>query len=154
MGMLRVTVELLPGGSESGRRVLGHADISNVKSGSLASYKVILNDDVLGDVGAALIEGYPRVSATIWDLVGRGIAAALTGREELPMRPQLPDVPVHNSEGDASIPYVRFREIPEPARTLFQRNMRCSACPVIDSDPEPMDCAYQWDWDAFLAGHR
>jgi hypothetical protein len=152
--MLRVTVELLPGGSESGRRVLGHADIANIKSGAFANYKVILSDDVLGGIGTAVIEAYPRVSATIWDLVARGIAVALTGKEILPERPQLPEVPVHNSDGDKPIPYVRFREIPEPARTLFQKNMRFSTCPVIDSDPEPMGCAYQWDWEAFLAGQR
>ncbi|MFL9900033.1 hypothetical protein PQR71_18070 [Paraburkholderia fungorum] len=152
--MLRVTVELFPGGSENGKRILAHADISNVKSGALASYQVRLCDDVLGDIGTALLTEYPRMATTVWDLVGRGIAIALTGREELPERPLLPDVPVHKSDGDRPVPYVRYKEIPEPARTLFRRNMRLSTCPVVESDPDPMDCAYLWDWTAFLEGRR
>lgn len=94
------------------------------------------------------------LSATIWDLVGRGISVALTGREELPERPVLPDVPVHKSDDERPIPYVRFREIPEPARKLFRQNMKLSTCPVIASDPDPTDCAYLWDWVAFLEGRR
>jgi hypothetical protein len=116
-----VTVELCPGGSENGKRILAHAEISNVKSGALASYRVQLFDDVLGDIGTSLLTEYPRMATTIWDLVGQGIAVALTGKEQLPERPPLPDVPVHKSDGDGSIPYVRFAEIPEPARTLFKR---------------------------------
>ncbi|MFL9910455.1 hypothetical protein [Paraburkholderia sp. RL17-337-BIB-A] len=152
--MLRVTVELFPGGSENGKRILAHADISNVKPGALASYRVQLFDDVLGDIGTSLLTEYPRMATTIWDLVGRGIAVALTGKEQLPERPLLPDVPVHKSDGDGSVPYVRFAEIPEPARTLFKRRIAFSTCPVIDHDPDPMDCAYLWDWEDFLAGRR
>ncbi len=152
--MLRVTVEILPGGDERGRRVLAYADISNIKSGPLANYKVRLSDEILGDIGTATLRGYPRMAATVWDLVVRSVAIVLTGKERLPTRPHLPNVPVHKSSGDRPIPYIRFREIPEPARALFKRNMRLSTCPVIDEDPEPLDCAYLWDWTAFLAGSR
>lgn len=149
--MLRVTVELRPGGGESGRRVLATADIARIKSGAHADYEVMLREDVLGDVGSGVISEYPRFAATVWDLVARSIATALSGGEELPPRPLSPRVPVHWS-GD--LPYVRMREIPEPAQTLFRKNMRLSTMPVIEEDEEPMGCAYAWDFEAFLAGHR
>ncbi|MFM0553590.1 hypothetical protein P0D69_21805 [Paraburkholderia sediminicola] len=152
--MLRVTVEIFPGGNENGSRVLAYADIANVKSGPLADYEIRLSDEILGDVGAATLRGYPRMAATIWDLVGRSVAIALTGTEELPPRPELPNVPVYSSKGHKPTPYVRFSEIPEPARTLFKRNMSSSTCPVIEDEPDPTDCAYAWDWTAFLAGSR
>lgn len=149
--MLRVTVELWPGGCESGRRTLATADIGRVRSGAIADYHVELRDEVLGDVGTAILRKYPRYAASVWDLIARCIAVALAGQEELPSRPQLPDVPIHRS---GKTPFVRIREMPEPARTLFRRNMRLSTRPVIEDDAEPMDCAYAWDWEAFLAGAR
>ncbi|ANB72638.1 hypothetical protein AYM40_09855 [Paraburkholderia phytofirmans OLGA172] len=152
--MLRITVELLPGGHESGRRILAHADISNVKSGALANYEVELHDDILGNIGAASLTGYPRMAASVWDLVARCITVVLSGQEELPPRPQSPDVPIHRSYGGSGIPYVRLREIPEPARTLFQRNLAGSTRPLVEDDPEPMDCAHLSDWTDFLAGWR
>jgi hypothetical protein len=85
--------------------------------------------------------------------VARSIAAALNGgKEELPSRPVSPDVTVHVSA--AGKRYVRLREIPEPARTLFRRNLANSGRPLIDDDPQPMDCAYSWDWQDFLEGQR
>lgn len=149
--MLRVTVELWPGGREAGRRVLATADLIRVKSGALADYSVVLRDDVLGEIGTGELNEYPRFAASIWDLVARAVAIGLAGREDLPPRPQLPDVPVHKI---GTLPYVRFREIPEPARSLFKKNMRNSTVPVIDEDPQPNDCAYAWDWEAFLSGAR
>jgi hypothetical protein len=144
--MLKVTVELCPGGREEGRRVLATADISRIKSGPYSDYKVLLEEDTLGCVGSATLR-----SASVLDLVARGIAAALAGKEELPPRPLLPEVPVHVSDG---MPYVRMREIPQPARTLFSANMKYSTCPFIQEDPEPMGCAYASDWEDFLAGRR
>ena len=38
--MLRVTIELLPGGRETGRRVIATADIARVRGGALADYSV------------------------------------------------------------------------------------------------------------------
>ena len=149
--MLRITVELLPGGRESGRRVLATARIGRLESGTPADYQVELQEDVLGDVGAATLRAYPRLSSTIWDLVARAVSVALTGREELPPRPRPLDVPVHNAGG---ISYVRLREIPEPAASLFRKRIKFSTCPLIEEDPQPMDCAYAWDWLDFLDGHR
>ncbi|MGF7000806.1 hypothetical protein P3T25_009199 [Paraburkholderia sp. GAS32] len=114
--MLRVTVELWPGGRESGSRVLATANIGRVKNGAVADYRVKLQEDVQGEIGAATLDDYPRYASTIWDLVARAVAVALTGKEELPPRPQQLDVPIH-AVGNTS--YVRLREIPEPARSLF-----------------------------------
>ncbi|CAM2191235.1 conserved protein of unknown function [Paraburkholderia kururiensis] len=152
--MLRVTVELWPGGRERARRVIATADIGRIKNGAHADYEVRLEEGSLGDVGdEAVVREYPRWSASVWDLVARCIAASLNGGQEgLPQRPSSPDVPMHTrSDG---LRYVRLREIPEPARTVFRRHIEYSTRPAIADDPEPMDCAYAWDWDDFLRGRR
>ncbi|MGF6968775.1 hypothetical protein OKW43_005803 [Paraburkholderia sp. WC7.3g] len=154
--MLRVTIELWPGGRESGKRVIATADIARVKNGALADYEVELRESLLDDIGVgevAHVRTYPRWSASVWDLVGRCIAAALNGgKEELPGRPVLPEVPVHVSRDGRA--YVRLREIPEPSRTLFENNLRSSGCPFVLDDPEPRDCAWSHDWQDFLNGYR
>lgn len=149
--MLKVTVEIWPGGRESGRRVLANANIGRVKNGALADYRVELSEEPHGKICGSL-QDYPRYSVTLWDLVARAIAVALTGKEELPQRPQQLNVPVRTSSGNT--PYVRLREIPEPARSLFEKRMVYSTRPVIEEDPQPMDCVYAWDWTDFLAGRR
>lgn len=97
------------------------------------------------------LNDYPRFASTIWDLVARAVAVALTGKEELLPRPQQLDVPIH-AAGNTT--YVRLREIPEPARSLFKNRIAFSTRPLIEEDPQPMDCAYSWDWRDFLAGGR
>jgi hypothetical protein len=149
--MLKITVEIWPGGRESGRRVLATGDIGRIKDGALADYRVELHEDGQGDIESASLLDYPRYSTTIWDLVARAIAVALAGKEELPLRPRQLDVPVHVA---GNTPYVRLREIPEPARSLFQKRMAYSTRPVIEEDPMPRDCVYTWDWFDFLAGGR
>ena len=152
--MLKVTVEIWPDGRESGSRVLATAKIGRVRSGSLADYRVELSEKPHGRICGSLerYPRYPRYASSLWDLVARSVAVALTGQEELPPRPQQLDVPVRTSSGNT--PYVRFREIPEPARSLFQKRMAHSTRPVIEEDPQPMDCVYAWDWTDFLAGRR
>lgn len=151
--MLRVTVELWPGGRESGKRTIATADIGRIRNGKLADYEVRLEELLLGAVGdVATLRRYPRWSATVWDLVARCITSALSGgREELPPRPTLPVVPVRDSDGSR---YVRMSEIPEPARTFFRQSMAHSTRPVIDDDPYPLDCAYAGDFEDFLLGRR
>jgi hypothetical protein len=148
--MLKVTVEMWPDGRESGSRVLATAKIGRVRSGLLADYRVELSEEPHGKICGSL-DGYPRYASNLWDLVARAVAVALTGKEELPPRPQKLDVPVHTA-GNTS--YVRLREIPEPARSLFQKRIVFSTRPVIEEDPMPMDCVYSWDWFDFLAGGR
>ncbi|MEN8517950.1 hypothetical protein [Burkholderia sp. RS02] len=151
--MLRVIVELWPGGRESSKRVIATADIGRIRNGKHADYEVELHEALLGDIGdTAVVRKYPRWSASVWDLVARSIAAALNrGKEELPPRPVLPEVPVHISDNRR---YVRLREIPEPARTFFRRNIANSGRPLIEEDPDPMDCAWAHDWSDFLDGQR
>ncbi|WP_408336134.1 hypothetical protein [Paraburkholderia sp. RL17-337-BIB-A] len=133
--------------------MIGTADIARVKSGALAAYEIELHDELLGDIGTAKLHDYPRYSASVLDLVARGIAAALAdGREELPARPVLPEVTVYKSSD--GIPYVRLYEIPEPTRTLFLHNLSGSTHSAMAGDPRPMDCAYAWDWEDFLSGGR
>lgn len=111
--MLKVTVELWPGGRESGKQLLATADIGRVKNGTHAAYEIELRDEVLDDIGVARLYDYPRYSASVLDLVAGGIAAALSdGKEALPARPVLPEVTVHKSND--GVPYVRLYEIPEP----------------------------------------
>lgn len=152
--MLRVTVELLPGGFDSIKRVIATADIARVRDGATADYEVRLGEDLLCAVGErATVTEYPRWSASVWDLVARCIAASLNrGREELPRRPVSPKVPVHTSHSGTR--YVRLREIPEPTRTFFAHNISESSRPEVSDDPLPTDCAYGDDWEDFLLGWR
>ncbi|MGF6837892.1 hypothetical protein QF001_001759 [Paraburkholderia youngii] len=152
--MLRVTVELWPGGRESGKRVIATADIARVRDGALADYEVGLKEERFGAVGAiAYVRRYPRWSASVWDLVARCIASALNdGKGRLPPRPVLPEVPVHTSADGRR--YVRIQEIPEPAQTFFLAKNESSGRPCISEDPNPRACAWAHDWQDFLDGYR
>lgn len=86
--MLRVTVELLPGGDESRRRLLGTATIANVSGGEIADYDVHVTSDDVEGVRHAVLKRYPRRASSVWDLVLRGICRTLTLHERLPKRPQ------------------------------------------------------------------
>lgn len=144
--MLRVTVELWPGGRESRKRVIATADIGRVRDGALADYEVELDEALIGVGDRALLRDYPRWSASVFDLVARCLAAALNcGKEELPPRPALPEVAVH-VRGDG-VQYVKLSEIPEPARTFFKENLSGSGIPGHG-------CAYAHDWYDFLEGQR
>ena len=149
--MLLITIELLPSGCADGHGALAIAEIGRIQGGRLGRYAVTLREEPFGLAGEGQLSGYPRYSASIWDLVARCIAVGLTGKEELPARPRIPLVPIHFSD---SLAYVRLSEIPEPARALFASNIRNSACPVIAGEPEPTGCAYLWDWEDFLDGRR
>jgi hypothetical protein len=147
--MLRDIVELWLDGRESGRRMLASAKVGRVKDDALADYRVELEEDMVGVIGIAELRNYPRYASTIWDLVARAIAVALTGEVELPQRPIQLNVPVYISD---DISYVRLREIPEPARSLFEKRIAYSTRPLIEKDPEPRDCAYARDFQNFLTG--
>lgn len=151
--MLRITVELLPNGRTEGRRVLAVGEIGRTRSGASADYRVRFGEELLPDTMSGEVRDYPRWSASIWDLVARALCVALSGEEALPKRPTAPDVPIHRSS-KSDVPYVRLREIPEPARTFFAHNIRYSTCPVVSEEPDPLGCAYAWDWESFLNGYR
>jgi len=117
----------------------------------LAAYHAILTEEPFGVVGEGQLADYPRYAASIWDLAARCIAVAMTGKEELPGRPTTPDIPIHHS---GSLAYVCFREIPEPTRTFFDRNIDESNRPVVEGETELKGCAYLLDWERFLDGRR
>lgn len=127
------------------------AELGRIHGKRLGTYHMRLNEEPFGLVGQAVLSDYPRYGASIWDLVARGIAVALTGKEELPIRPTTPEVPIHHV---GKVPYVRKGEIPEPARTHFWRSMENSSRPMVESDGDPENCAYLWDWEDFLDGRR
>lgn len=149
--MFRVTVELHPGGNAGAGRVIATADIARTRGGALGTYEAKLSEEGVAYELCGELHEYPRYSASIWDLVARSIAVAMSGHEELLPRPPALNVPVHLSDGLA---YVRLAEIPEPARHLFTRNIAHSTRPIIPEDPSPHDCAYLWDWRDFLSGAR
>lgn len=146
-GMLKITVSLVPGGVGTERK-LGELHISNVDGGALADYQCVPHGDDLPEPVVVHLGRYPRWSASVWDLVARAIAKSLSGQERLPRRPDPVAVPIH---AYGNLQYVRMCEIPEPARSAFDRRMRWSTVPVIPGDG---DCAYSWHWQAFLSGGR
>jgi hypothetical protein len=80
--VLRVTVELLPGGHEAGGRTIATARLGRVSSGPSCAYQVVLHDSVIGEIGGGKVADYPRFATTIWDLVVRAIA--ITGIIDTP----------------------------------------------------------------------
>jgi len=149
--MLRVTVEIFPGGREFGLRTIATADIGRVKSGLLCTYEVELSDTLVGEPGVGEIKDYPRFSAPVFDLVARALCIALTGEEELPPRPAVVSVPRRKADGVA---YIRISDIPEPTRTFFLQNIACSSRPAIRGERGQHACAFARDFDDFLSGQR
>lgn len=143
--MLKITISLVPGGIGSERH-LGELLIGNVSGGMNSDYRCVLKGDDLPNPLHTTIKRYPRWSTTVWDLVARAIAKSLSGSERLPQRPHTPKVPIHTS---GKTPYVRMSEIPEPARSVFERRMKDSTVPVIEGES---DCVYAWDWEGFISG--
>ncbi|EEA03730.1 conserved hypothetical protein [Burkholderia sp. H160] len=91
--MLQITVELLPLGNQSPecRKHLGHAEVVNVGGdAAYGNYEIRLFDDTGAQFKTAHLADYPRFATTVFDLVARGVATALAGREELPPRPVHP----------------------------------------------------------------
>lgn len=129
--MLKVTVSIIPGGIGVERQ-LGVMDISNVAGGALANYRCSLTADDSTPTHAD-ITAYPRWSVTVWDLVARAIAKALSGQERLPRRPLQVKVPIH-TDPDTGIQYARMGDIPEPARTAFGRRIQGRTAPVISGE--------------------
>lgn len=69
------------------------------------------------------------------------LALAAWGKTTIPETPIPLDVPVHHD----GVPYVRLSDIPEPARTEFDRRMQGATVPALG-------CAFAWDWERFVAG--
>jgi hypothetical protein len=88
--MLQVTVELLPFGDPNAatRKQLGNVEIVNIGGDRAhASYEFRVFDETGVRIASGLLADYPRFATTVWDLVARGVATALAGKEELPPSP-------------------------------------------------------------------
>jgi len=151
--MLRITIELLPGGRTEGRRVVAVGNVGRIRDGACADYAVSLGETPLPETLSGEVREYPRWSASVWDLVARALCVALSGEEALPKRPTVPDVPIHRSNVPGAA-YVRLPEIPEPARTAFWNHIRYQTRPIVSDVPDRMQCAHLWEWQRFLSGGR
>ena len=150
--MLKITVALVPGGIGA-ERVLGEMLIKNIGGGEFANYECGVDVDDLTGKRVSSIKAYPRWSATVWDLVARALCHCLYGAERLGRRPTpvRKFVPIYDDGNLCSVPFVRMADIPEPARSKFERSMQYSTVPVIETMGA---CAYAHDWRDFLGGHR
>ncbi len=71
--MIRVTVELLPKGSEVNKRTLGVMEIANDGSGGQAvgNYIGVLHAEYTGKAGrSGRVYGFHRQGQSVWSLVG------------------------------------------------------------------------------------
>jgi hypothetical protein len=107
--MIRVTVELLPGGNEEGKRHLGTAYIVNEGTGSaeIGNYRAQFSKwgepEVIWKKG--YVRGFPRKGLGPWDLLGVALATVLANRwrrflrsEQPPPSPHLGEEPKVGSE--------------------------------------------------------
>jgi hypothetical protein len=62
----------------------------------------------------------------------------------------LPPLPMSPDEAIA----LAHARNPGACAHVVRQNMVSSTCPVIADDPQPTDCVYAWDWEAFLRGAR
>jgi len=149
--MLKVTVEVVSRGRPGTGKVIATAEIGRRERSTAPDYVVQLSEDTYEHGEKTTLRSYPRYASSVFDLVARALAVALTGKEELPPRPEPISVHIYRA---GNMDYVRLSEIPEPAATLFRKRIQYSGCPVVEEDLTPMDCAYASDWHDFLTGRR
>lgn len=90
----------------------------------------------------------PRASyADAWDLADHALRVSTFHDDELPAPKEL-KVPVRRQDG---LSFICTRDIPEPARSVFEKRMWHSTRPVVPGYP---DAVYVWDWLDFLGGRR
>lgn len=81
--MLKVTLHHAPPERVGLHNVIGRLDIGYAKLSLYADYKLVMTAAGVGELPPRRIQGYPRWSASVWDLVARAICLCLTGREGL-----------------------------------------------------------------------
>ena len=139
---MELDIALRPGGRIRGRRILSTTRVSHDRNGLQVEIADAEND-TRTIVGVTLREGYRDE----WELAAHALRMATFGIDELPAPKEL-DVPLRHEDKFA---FVCFRDIPEPARSEFERRMRGSGAPWIEGFP---DAVYAWDWLDFLNGNR
>lgn len=158
--MLRVTIEILPSGQGKKARVLSVAHIWNKgcsKRGFIYGIRLGQESPAIDHQQQAYdaanrtgeLRDYPRWSASIWDLVARGIQRTLrtqTAQQSLGPLPQsIADVvPVYQND---DIRYVRLQDMPDFVQSHFEAFLANQTVPIIESEGA---CAYVWDWHRFL----
>jgi hypothetical protein len=84
--VLRYTIELVPKGDESRKRVIGVAEIANVGgTKTIGNYSVRLRGGTstwtgLGDWRRGSVQGFPRLRQGAWDLMYRALHACIADR--------------------------------------------------------------------------
>lgn len=74
--MIRVTVELWPGGSEARKRTLGGLDIANVGgTAQVGNYRVWKLNKELRRCKEGSVRGHRRLAESVWRLVAKTIEA-------------------------------------------------------------------------------
>ena len=85
--------------------------------------------------------------ADAWDLADHALRVTTFNDDALPAPKEL-NVPVRRQD---DVSFVCTRDIPQPARSVFEKRMWHSTRPVVPGYP---DAAYAWDWLDFLGGQR
>ena len=142
--MLEISIELVTDTEAVGRQ-LGVGYIADITGGPRANYECTFDEGKF--IKTATVLGYQRHRGTVWDLVAHAI-------DKAPDRAHAPP----GTAGRTGSPIRRYQlythiGIPEPTRAVFERNMAHSTCPVFKGELFG-DCAYVWDWTAFIGGER
>jgi hypothetical protein len=90
--MLKISLHYATPATVNERNVLGRLDIAYAKLDAKADYKALMFVTGVGELAAIRLEGYPRWSASIWDLVARVVCLGLSHKEAI---------------SPAELPYVR-----------------------------------------------
>lgn len=84
----------------------------------------------------------------VWSLAEHALRVSAFAADVLaPAKPL--EVPVRQS--DNGLAFVCTSDVPEPARTVFEKRMAHATRPLI---AEHRDAVYAWDWTDFLNGQR
>ena len=81
--MLKVTLHHATQDSVSAQNILGRLDIGYARLDATADYKAVMQTSGLGEQSPVTLTGYPRWSASIWDLVARITCLGINRREAI-----------------------------------------------------------------------
>jgi hypothetical protein len=121
---LCAVIDHVPRGVERYRSRLGTAVL--LKAGRKGCYRASLQEDCFDDRPEVFFTHRPK-RLVHWDLLARAINWSLANREHLPARPQLVAPPTRLEGGKEM---VALDDLPEPARTGFERWLVAQAYPI------------------------
>lgn len=79
--MLKVSLHYATPSQVSAQNRLGRLNIAYARLDALADYKAVMFAAGVGEMPPVLLRGYPRWSASVWDLVARSVCLSLNGCE-------------------------------------------------------------------------